>query len=283
LQNVQKDQGKLKANLAYQKKINDSIRRVVKSEKNVNNELAAVEGDVYLIKTVSISYELDGDIKTHDASGISGTGFLLNDGRFVSALHVVKPWYFKDEQYWLRLNGLETAGKFVELKLQATSPNGKVLNFTSRDFNTNLNNFGREGVEFWEGNEYVKYIVRTQNNNVWKGDWAWTQTNEKGKIVADPDLSRNLQGGQVIYTLGYSYGTGGQYSSTPNPLLGKTTVAQSGLDNGIIRSTGRVIAPGNSGGPTFVLDKNGKLKAVGIVSYTERDILSGFVPIGSMK
>ena len=36
--------------------------------------------------------------------GISGTGFLLNDGTFVTARHVVEPWYYGDDNLSVKLN-----------------------------------------------------------------------------------------------------------------------------------------------------------------------------------
>lgn len=283
LQKVEKDQKKLKANIARQKKVNDSIRKIVYAENNVNDALANVENDVYIVLSKSIAYEIDGEIRRFDSKGLAGTGFLLNDGRFVTALHVIRPWYFMDSDYWSHLNALETAGNYVELKFEAISPSGKVISLSSLDFKYDIPHFKRESEEFYENGSYKDYVVRTCGNDGWQDDWAWAQTNERGEIIADPQLSRNLQAGKVIYTLGYTGGPSGQYTSTPNPLLGRTTVSQAGLDRGIIRYSGKVTAPGNSGGPAFVLDKKGNLKVVGIVSYGELNVLGGFVPVGSLK
>ena len=52
-----------------------------------------------------------------------------------------------------------------------------------------------------------------------------------------------------------------------SPLYGSCKTSKAGLESGIIRISARNYESGNSGGPVFYNDK-GKLKAVGVVSYS---------------
>jgi len=272
LNNVSKNQKALKKDLKKQKKINDSIRSSIMSDKNINSELANMEDDVYFIYTTFLSISIDGDVvKSKLKYGLAGTGFLLKDGRFVTALHVVMPWFFKtDESAWRALNVIHTKGDYVNLEFDAISPSGNKMRLSSEDFIYDNSNFD------YEYDEDGKYLIPD-----WADDWAWIKTNQKGKIKADDNLSKTLNAGETIYTLGYTYAMAQQSGSNYNPLLSKMSVAQRGLDKGVIKVSGRSFDSGNSGGPGFAVNKKGKLRAIGIVSY-KNNVLGGLVPIASI-
>lgn len=282
LSKVSKDQAALKRNLRKQTKINDSIRQSMASEDQISSVLADWEADVYGIEITYLSFSIDGELSKHTLNtDLIGTGFLLNDGKFVTALHVIMPWLYQSD--WHNINKLHTMGDFVKIDLVAISPKGKRLKLSSDDFNYDLSGFDIETDS--EGNKY-----REGGLNSLEYDWAWIQTDTKGQIDADFNLSENLAAGKTIYTLGYMYGVEQQSGSFYNPLLSKMSVAQKGLDKGIIKISGRTFDNGNSGGPALVVDSKGQLKAVGIVSHSnftdqgkESNILGGIVPLGSIN
>lgn len=282
LGNISKTQRALKRDLRKQQKINDSIRKSGFSEVNISSALADWEVDVYGIELTYLEFSKSGHMtKSTLNTGLIGTGFLLDDGRFVTALHVIMPWLILDN--WLSLNKLHTAGDFVNVEIVAVSPEGKRLRFESKDFNYNLSNFNIEHDIY--GNKYRQYSIKSLPD-----DWAWIQTSSKGKIVADMNMSKTLVAGKTIYTLGYMYGAKQQSGRSYNPLLSQMHVAQKGLDKGMIKISGRTFDNGNSGGPAFVINRNGQLRAVGIISRStinsiggESNILGGIVPLVSIN
>lgn len=284
LTKVSKNQATLKRDLRNQRKINDSIRKSGFSETNISSALADWEVDVYGIEITFLSFAIDGEItKTSLNTGLIGTGFLLEDGTFVTALHVIMPWFFDNDPSWRRLNMLHTAGDYVNIEIVATSPEGKKIRLSSEDFNYNISHFDTKKDLY--GNTY-----KVSNLKSLQDDWAWIQTNRRGKMIADNNLSKNLNAGTSIYTLGYMYGMDEQSGTNFNPLLSKMNVAQKGLDNGIIKISGRSFDSGNSGGPAFVTNNKGELKVVGIVSYKSIDpednkdrVLGGIVPFSSLN
>jgi pSer/pThr/pTyr-binding forkhead associated (FHA) protein len=278
LSKVSKDQAALKRNLRKQNKINDSIRQSMASEEQISSVLADWEADVYGIEITYLTFSIDGELSKHTLNtDLIGTGFLLKDGKFVTALHVIMPWLYQND--WHRINKLHTAGDYVKIEIEAISPKGKRLRLSSDDFNYDLSGFDLKTDS--EGNKY-----RAHGKNSLSSDWAWIQTDRKGQIEADFNLSKNLAAGKTIYTLGYMYGLAQQSGSYYNPLLSKMSVAQKGLDRGLIKISGRTFDGGNSGGPALVVDSKGQLKAVGIVAHSnmtdegkESYILGGIVPL----
>lgn len=89
LKNVKADMKKLKENTV----VAADEPKVVASSNTSNTAIARCEPNVYFvhIKKIIVSYE--GETRTIENVG-TGTGFLLSDGRFVTARHVVEPWAY---------------------------------------------------------------------------------------------------------------------------------------------------------------------------------------------
>ena len=241
--------------------------------------MSAVVCAVYNGQTVPLETSQGGYL------GWTGTGYLLSDGRFVTAKHCVEGWKFdsvdaissqikslKDEtNQMLFLAGLcEQEGvKLVsiiiarspskEMKLQSTQ-----FTFTRKDEKT---------VSIGEK------LSRIQANGAGGADWAYVNTGQKGSIIGDASLSANLPAGVRLEVLGYPMG---HKSEAGSCLYGSCQTSGRGLNGGLILITGKNYEHGNSGGPVFYND-NGNFKAVGIVSFSVYDNMGGLTPLCNLK
>lgn len=240
--------------------------------------------DVYLLVATEITYTYDGRsvVLPNEGNAWTGTGFLLNDGRFVTARHCVEGWLYSNP---LEETDLAAAAR------AACSGRGKI-SATIRAYSTIGNNSFTFNVDEFEidhsqdrvvtlgtdeGGREVKWIctmplVEGMPETMFSTDWAYVQTNKRGGIVADASLSRSLQPMQKLVTAGFPRRLGvvmtnGQVQEA-QPITNEMTVSRPGLaPNGcIMHSQGT--DHGNSGGPIFAL-KNNKLVVVGIVSRGE--------------
>lgn len=278
LAKVNKDLAATTKKLAEESDRNNEILQQVELSKNIKKMLDEYEDDVYYLHMSKLVYRFDGDIHTYYNLG-SGTGFLLDDGRFVTALHCVHPWYFDtDDDSYNVLNALKTQGGLVELTIVATSPSGKKMTFSNNNFIYNEAGLETRTYEIY-GSEY---LLRVNTENTWKSDWAWIQTSQKGKIKADAAFSRNMEANDDIYVMGYTFGLSQQPEGGLKPLHSEMTVAQDGLNKGIIKISGRSFDSGNSGGPAFAMNKDGELVNIGIIS-SSRKVVGQIVPIGNLR
>lgn len=195
----------------------------------------------------------------------SGTGFLLDDGRFVTARHCVS-WRYNPEIAMLATMYPDIV-KF-RIVISAKNMNGDVMNFNASDFTVDESKdktYELEGVD--ENNNQIKLICAIPmegENDMWTTDWAYIRTNKRGKIKINSQLSVSMNNGTELHMLGFPMGLGAT-GSRIMPVYNKMTTSMPGLDhqNCIMVSEG--IDHGNSGGPVFCV-KDRKLYAVGVVS-----------------
>ena len=111
--NVKKELiGKLGVDLEKDRKKLDSLENVkpksvtktvyvgggsTSSEPSATKVLANVKSSVYAVQT-EVYCEIDGERKKLQSS--IGTGFLMSDGRFITARHCVEPWMFDTGALW---------------------------------------------------------------------------------------------------------------------------------------------------------------------------------------
>lgn len=275
--------GKLNNLAAQNDQLRDEITVLATAPKNSSDELAeaydGLKNHVYYMEITQFQLQYpDGSVEDVPM-GWTCTGFMLKDGRFVTARHCVQSWRFGSEDTDIILNSLEQAGVKFNLKFRVTSPS-KQMNFAFSDFKVNdkqdeavdLADYGMDGT--------VRLAALDRY------DWAYIQTNETEGLHFDNQLSMSLKAGSKVFALGFTEGFGGSNnSSSVSPMLGEATVGQSGLtSDGNISVTSKGWGAGNSGGPVLTKTKDG-YGVVGIVSWgphIKGDI--GFlVPVGEVK
>jgi hypothetical protein len=234
---------------------------------------------VYFIYATKIDVTLpDGSEKEVDG-GWSGTGFLLNDGRFVTARHVAEAWYFvvsggevNQEMYILNL--VANNGGKVVVHFEAYSSSGDKISFTSSQFSCNRS--GDQSVVDDDGNTLK--VANIDNT-----DWAYFRSGKTDGLNFDNSKSTSLERGTRLTVLGFPLGLGANSANDINPILGSGIAASNGLNQGVILTTDTNYEHGNSGGPVFYTDSSGSLRVIGIVSAGAGRSTGFVVPIASVN
>lgn len=199
--------------------------------------------------------------------GCSGTGFLLEDGRFVTAQHCVNLAMFPQRSQ--ALFALIALAKYqpslVTYKIIATSPNDQFeMTFTPNDNPFHWGSLDYRCITSIELNG-VPYPVYASYQLDYR-DYAWLQTNKKGNIPIDAEFSKNMPAGTKLSILGFPQGEGAEKLTNITPLFSESAVAREGLnEKGCIQLSNDETDHGNSGGPVFAVH-NGKAVVVGILS-----------------
>lgn len=238
--------------------------------------------DVFFIKLAGYSItspngdtgvlEIGDKFEGEKVKSITGSGFLLNDGTFVTARHVVEPWYFGDSNIELFLNLMASNGGKVVAHFIAVSPKGTRFEFTTSQFNCNRSH------DTMESKNDVKYRVVSTDNS----DFAYCKVGIRGNLAYDRTLSNNLKAGDKLVVWGYPLGLGGDLNKA-TPSKSTAEVARDGLaEGGYILTTASGFEHGNSGGPVFV-ERDGKSIVIGIVSAGAGRSTGFVVPISVIK
>ena len=243
--------------------------------KSGSNTIAACEPSIYFILMRKIVLTYEGQTKTFENVG-SGTGFLLNDGRFITARHVVEPWMYptsENDELNLLCNAIAHNGGKVVCHLEAYSPTGKKLNFQSTNARINRSSDNRQVIDG------VTFVTASLDAS----DYAYFRTNETGGLPYDNSLSRRLPVQAKLTVLGYPMGIGANSPTDIHPIYSEAVVAREGLQNGLILTTATTFEHGNSGGPVFATTTDGELIVVGIVSAGAGRSTGFVVPIASIQ
>ena len=234
---------------------------------------------IYFIVVNKIEVTLPTGETTDIKTGWSGTGFLLNDGRFVTARHVTEGWFFvvdggEIDKDMLLLNKIANNGGKVVAHFKAFSSSGDQFSFKSDQF---ICNRSHDETVTDEDGAIVK-IARLDNT-----DWAYMRVNKSGGLLFDSNKSSNLERGTKLTVLGFPLGLGANSSSDINPIYGSGVVANNGLNNGLIVTTETSYEQGNSGGPVFYTDPSGNLSVVGIVSAIAGRSTGFIIPLSAVR
>lgn len=230
---------------------------------------------VYFIQVV---LELEGQ----QISVCSGTAFMLKGGKLVTARHCVDLGYatlseiqnsgatatlntlvnYYKEQVKVTIFGVSGSGHTIQIPVNLKNPNWRMGNTEQAE--------GRIEIED-ENGESQEYPVLYNVNLPGDDDWAYIQTSEKDGLDFDPTLSTNLKVGTPVQMLGFPLGMGTEpieVTGAVNPVYSTGKVGYTGLysANGCILLDNAEVNSGNSGGPAFALNNNGKVVVIGIVS-----------------
>jgi len=262
-------------NLSKEKNLQEQAPRTVTPNLTGDRHIDRCLPNVYFVHIRKIDIMWEGQIETLENIG-SGTGFLLDDGRFVTARHVVEPWMYpsKDDDVNILLNIIANNGGRVVCHIDAYSPEGKQLHFTSENAQVNRSADQRGTAD------NGLYFCLPQRQDL---DWAYFYTSEKKGLEYNNTLSNELLMQTDLTILGYPLGIGANSAKDIHPILSKAIVAKEGLESGLIVTTNTTFEHGNSGGPVFATGNSGKLIVIGIVSAGAGRSTGFVVPISSVK
>lgn len=277
LMESQKEQQRLDSLLEVYKK-RPAVTKVVYPNDILASLLSQVEDDIFFVRATKVVVT-DGEetIEIPNYSWIS-TGFLTADGRFITAKHCVEGWKFKggipsdEEAVAMLAFAMSSPSCKIIAYLEAKSKS-KTLSFKSTDFTMNPST--EHEYKITDG------IVWHLEGNM-RNDWAYVRTSQKGSIIVDSQLSTSLPVGADLHILGFPHGWGAIDTHNFSSLYNSCKVAKEGLEDGIIRISSKSFEGGNSGGPVFYNDQ-GKLKAIGIVSYGVGESHGGIVSLSNLN
>lgn len=206
--------------------------------------------------------------------GWSGTGFLLNDGRFVTARHVIEAWQFPgNDEDLFQLNLIVNNGGTVKCYFNCYSPSGAHFSCCSSDFRFNRSQDHVSSTE----NGY-KYSLGS-----FVTDYAYAKPGLSGGLVFDDVKCDHLKVKTELTILGYPQNMGVNSVNDITPIYSNSTVGVEGLQGGQILTTNRNIDHGNSGGPVFYTDDSGNLVVVGLVSSGIGEMIGCIVPMSKVR
>jgi pSer/pThr/pTyr-binding forkhead associated (FHA) protein len=213
---------------------------------------------------------------TIDDYGWTATGFLLDDGRLVTARHVVEPWYFVqsyNDSINFGLNSVATNGGKVTVHFQAISPKGDRFSFTNEEAVCHRSD---DEVFVLEDGYEIRLVRRND------GDWAYFNTSKDNGLKIDKNAAQSLARGVELTVLGFPFGLGANSANDIKPVWGHALTASEGLTQGVILTTDTNFEQGNSGGPALYTDSDGNLIVIGIVSREAGRSTGFIVPISSI-
>jgi len=239
-------------------------------------DLTSCNKHVYAIYCDEFTYTPEGgQPETISSKGSVGTGFMLEDGRFVTARHVIEPWYYLEISNANKLNKIAFNGGSIHAKYTAISPAGKIFTFLNTQIVCDRGNDKTAKTD----DNFIEVSATRQTD-----DWAYFRApNVNGGLKYDNALSRTLQQGQVLHLLGYPAGLGTEDPNNLFPQYSTSIKSSAGLDaNGLMLSSNNDTFSGSSGCPVLI-EKDGEFVVVGIHtgSWAERKGVT--VPISAVK
>ena len=254
-----------------------------------NNEVAQaldkVKGSVFAVLTEVYAAT---DNEKELISRSQGTGFLLNDGRFVTARHCVEPWMFTTDQMQAMYALQQMTGKVkIYSEITAINKDGESISLTSSNFKVNRSYDTPMEIPFELDGEKVNLqgTVAFGSKASLGNDWAYCRVNKKGAIADGRSTSDNLKSGTTVHLLGFPMSLGiGDGNKFVDPIYNTMTISRDGLNDSRCIMVSQGVDHGNSGGPVFVL-QNGKLSVIGIVSRGDHNskLYNHLIPMSNLK
>lgn len=209
----------------------------------------------------------DGKISEDSEAMLVGSGFLLSDGRFITARHVTETYYYylfnwgddRINQSLAFQNAVVNNGGDIVTTFVAINHTGSKITFTNKQCSANRSQDVTKTITL-NGTNYVVKAATVSTT-----DWVSYKTSEAGAPY-DNALSVNMNAGTHLKVLGFPLGRGGENPNAISPIFSSAEVARKGLDvDGTIMTSNTDTQSGNSGGPVFTL-KEGVYNVVGILS-----------------
>lgn len=272
------------------KEKNNAFEHTLDNSSNVTAENTAIDKCipyVFFIKAIGFEIEYPDGKRQHLTCGDgeipswTGTGFLLSDGRFVTARHVVEAWAFPSgggalDEHMLALNIVANNGGKINAHFVAISSTGKQIHFNSDQCVINHKN---DKVSITENG--AKIVVAKMNYD--DTDYAYFQSGQYSGLTYNNEASISLAMRTKLVVLGFPLGIGANSDSDINPIYGSGIVARNGLQNGVVLTTDSNYEQGNSGGPVFKANNKGDLEVIGLVSAGAGNTIGFIVPIAAVK
>lgn len=268
-------------------KVSEQQRNIAIATGNIDNAaINACLPNIFFIYPTSIDVTLpNGEGGTLDCSDSnnpswSGTGFLLENGTFVTARHVIEAWSFwvdgssNINENLFQLNAIMNNGGKVKAHFVAISSSGRRINLTSDQFSIN------------RSADQVGYIEDGVKMSVGGGgstDFAYTRVGQSGGLKFNKAASTSLDRGTKLIVLGFPFGLGANSATSIKPISSTATVGVDGLDRGVILTSETNFEHGCSGGPALIMDENGNYSVIGIISAIAGRNTGFIVPISNVN
>lgn len=274
---------KLKSQLG---KVSRQQRDIAVSTGNIDNAaINACLPHVFFICPTSIDVTFpNGESGTLDCAesnvpSWSGTGFLLDDGTFVTARHVIEAWNFwmngnNINEELAQLNAIVNNGGMVRAHFVAISSSGKRLDLASDQFSVDRS---ADQVRYVE--EGMKMSIGGEGNT----DFAYVRVGQSGGLKFDKAASTSLERGTKLTVLGFPLGLGANSATSIKPISSTATVGIDGLDRGVILTSETNFERGCSGGPALIMDEDGNYSVIGIISAIAGRNTGFIVPISTIN
>lgn len=231
---------------------------VIAANKSGADLIEPLKGYVLALFLNKMTVEYEGSTETYDLGGdCMCTGFITNDGNFVTARHCIDAPLTDNEV----ANFVDNSGGKVTMHYTAMSYDQSIkFDFTNRDMKADYS----KDKKYQHTLQGVSGTLRVPD--YFSGaDWAFMPTKYTSGLPFDKTLSSSLKSGDRLIVLGYSYGMTYRTDGNLEPYYSTGNVALSGLQNGTIQTSEAGFDGGNSGGPVFVV-RNGAIQCVGIVT-----------------
>ncbi|MDR2497782.1 MAG: FHA domain-containing protein [Tannerellaceae bacterium] len=198
----------------------------------------------------------------------AGVGFLLDDGRFVTARSLVERWKFREYKELSALNALTEKGGRVIAYFTATSPSGHSFTFTGNIF------VADRSADIVDKSTKQSFAPALPDKDV-----AYLQLKPNGGLQFS---SRSLPGKGIRLD---SYGFPSQIGISPTDGLasGEGLTTAGSLVNGLIATEGDGFLQIGAGSPVFAVNNSGKPVVVGLLAVSSADGRRMVVPLPQSK
>ena len=259
---------------------------VVDPEKDLLEGINKIKSSVYAVIT---SVYISSESETQKVGQTQGTGFLMEDGRFVTARHCVEPWLFDTGNLQLAYALSNSSEGLIRVYavILAVNNKGDQIKLSNSDFRVDRSGDKVIDVPYELNGESVnlKGGLGFSNNASLGNDWAYAHTSQRGSIKDGKGIATSLRAGTSAHLLGFPQGLGiGDGKTIVDPIYNRLTITRDGLNEYRCIMLNQGVDHGNSGGPVFV--QQGKdLLVIGVVSRgdIQSELYNHIVPMSNFK